>query len=108
MRLPGEVPIDDCLVENQEAGDLARVGSSLLEAATTLNAQARAHPGGPANFALGYLVGKVTIGSEVTQGIHSELVRRVESAARYSPRGQQLPATFLDTYQQGYRAAAAP
>lgn len=105
MRLPGEVPIGDCLVENQEAGDLAQVGSSMVDAATTLNAEAREHPGGTANFELGYLVGQVTAGSEDTDGIHSELVRRVESAARYSPQGEQLPATFLDAYQQGYRAA---
>jgi hypothetical protein len=108
MQLKGEVPISECLVQNQEAGDLARVGSSALAAATALNAEARQHPGGTANFELGYLVGELNEGSEDTQGIHAELVRRVEAAARYSPQGEQLPATFLSTYEEGYEEGITP
>lgn len=108
MTLDGEVPIGDCLVENQEAGDIGQVGSSLVEAATVLNAEARAHPAGTKTFELGYLVGEVVAGSEDTQGIHDELVRRVESAARYSPQGEQLPAAFLATFQEGYDEGLIP
>ena len=46
VRLSGEVPISDCLAENQTAGDLATVGAAMLGAATELNAEARAEPGG--------------------------------------------------------------
>jgi len=104
MKLRGEVPISDCLVENQNAGDLARVGSAMLKAATTLNTEARADPGGTANFELGFLIGKATAGAEDTQGIHAELLRRLESAARYSPSDAGLPAVFLATYEEGFDA----
>ncbi|HEY5977727.1 MAG TPA: hypothetical protein VIT85_07700 [Solirubrobacterales bacterium] len=106
MKLSGEVPISDCLVENQKAGDLARVGTAMLKAATVLNARAREDPGGTANFELGFLVGKATAGAEDTQGIHAELLRRLESAARYAPAGERLPAVFLETFQQGFNAGA--
>src|SRR6476660_1222528 len=49
---PGDVTLSDgttisgCLVENQDPGDLAAVGSAMLAAATTLNAEARKQPGG--------------------------------------------------------------
>src|ERR1041384_7752376 len=52
--LSGEVAISDCLAENQMGGDLAAVGGTMLDAATTLNAEAREDPGGSANLQLGY------------------------------------------------------
>ena len=57
MRARGETPISDCLTENQQAGDLATVGVAMVTAATRLNAEARAEPGGAANLQLGYLLG---------------------------------------------------
>ena len=57
----------------------------MVEAATRLNAEARAEPGGAANLQLGYLLGAAQRGAEGTEGIHAELIRRLTAAARYSP-----------------------
>ena len=104
VRLSGEVPISDCLVSNQSAGDLARVGGTLVALATKLNAQAHQDPGGAPTLQLGYLVGAVTRGAGNTQGIHAELVRRIEAAALYSPAGKPPPEPFDHTYEKGYAA----
>lgn len=106
VKLDGETPISECLAENQQAGDLATVGGTLVEAATELNAEARAKPVGPANLQLGYLLGAAQRGADATEGIHSDLIRRLAVAARYSPEGR-LPATFLATYQEGFDAGHA-
>jgi hypothetical protein len=107
VELKGETPISDCLVENQPGGDLATVGTAMVAAATTLNAEARAEPGGAANVELGYLLGAAQRGADGTDGIHAELIRRLTAAARYSPDGRPLPATFLDAYQRGFDAGHA-
>jgi hypothetical protein len=107
VMLAGEAPISDCLAENQQAGDLATVGTAMLEAATELNTEARAEPGGAANLQLGYLLGAAQRGSEQTNGIHAELVRRLAAAARYSPDNRPLPAPFLRTYREGFDAGSA-
>jgi hypothetical protein len=104
VRLEGDVPISDCLIENQPGGDLERAGNAMLDAATKLNAQARAHPGGRANVELGYLLGAVQRGASETDGIHAVLVRRLVAAARYSPDNRPLPAVYLDAYQRGFDA----
>lgn len=101
--LDGETPISDCLAERQEGGDLANVGEALVETATTLNAEAREEPGGPANVRLGYLLGAVERGAAETEGIHTDLLRRLTVAARYSPR-PPLPATFQRAYREGFEA----
>jgi hypothetical protein len=102
VRLAGEVPISDCLAEGQSGGDLAAVGEATVEAATKLDAEARAEPGGQANLELGYLVGAVQRGAEGTEGIHSELVRRLAVAARYSPGHDPLSPAFKAAYQRGF------
>jgi hypothetical protein len=110
---PGEVMLDDgtpvsgCLVANQEAGDLATVGTAMVSAATTLNAEARAEPGGAANLRLGYLLGAAERGASQNEGIDSELIRRLAVAARYSPDGRPLPPGFLRTYREGFDAGEA-
>lgn len=101
--IAGETPISDCLAENQQAGDLSRVGESLIAVATALNAEATADPGGDANLQLGYLVGAAEAGAEKTEGIHSDLLRRLAVAARFSREGP-LPQQFLATYQRGFDA----
>ena len=103
VRLDGETPISDCLAENQQAGDLAAVGTTMLKAATELNAAARAEPGGDANLQLGYLLGAAQRGADRTEGIHADLLRRLTVAARYTPEGP-LPAGFLGTYAKGFDA----
>lgn len=104
VRLSGEVPISDCLAENQRGGDLATVGLTMVRVATTLNAEARAEPGGDANLRLGYLVGAAERGAEETSGIHTDLIRRLEAAAGYSPGGEPLPRGFVRTYREGVDA----
>lgn len=104
VKLSGEVPISDCLAENQQGGDLATVGAAMVETATRLNSEARADPGGKANLELGYLLGAAQRGAERTSGIHAELVRRLSFAARYSPESQPLPPLFLRAYRKGFDA----
>jgi hypothetical protein len=104
VKLSGEVPIGDCLAESQQGGELATVGTTMVEVATQLNSEARADPGGTANLELGYLLGAVQRGAERTDGIHAELVRRLAFAARYSPENRPLSPLFLRTYRQGFDA----
>jgi hypothetical protein len=104
VKLSGETPISDCLVENQQGGDLATVGTAMVLATTRLNAQGREDPGGKANLELGYLLGAAQRGAEDTNGIHAELIRRLSFAARYSPENRPLPPLFLHTYRQGFDA----
>lgn len=104
VKLRGETPIGDCLAENQQGGDLATVGAAMVEAATKLNAEARAEPGGPANLELGYLLGAAQQGAERTNGIHAELIRRLSFAARYSLDNRPLPPAFYRAYRTGYAA----
>lgn len=102
VRLRGETPISDCLAPNQTAGDLARVGEATVETATELNAEARAEDGGNAAVQLGYLLGAAERGSEESEGIHSDLVRRLTVAARYAPDRQPLSEDFLAGYKEGF------
>jgi hypothetical protein len=104
VRLGGETPISDCLVESQQGGSLATVGTALVTAATELNTAARAEPGGEANLQLGYLVGAASRGAERTEGIHADLIRRLTVGARYAPGRQPLPPAFLATYRAGFDA----
>jgi hypothetical protein len=102
--LEGETLISECLARNQSSGDLTRIGEALIETATKLNAEARAEPGGDANLQLGYLLGAVERGAEESEGIHSDLVRRLVVAARYVPGKQASPPGFLPTYSEGFDA----
>jgi len=104
VRLDGETPISDCLAANQAGGELAEVGTAMLAAATELNAEARAQPGGASNLQLGYLLGAAERAAKGSEGIHAELIRRLSAAARYSPDNRPLPAAFLDAYRRGYDA----
>jgi hypothetical protein len=107
VKLGGETLISECLAENQKAGDLATVGTALVGVATKLNAEARAQPGGDANLQLGYLLGAAERGASQTSGIHAELIRRLSSAARYSPDNRPPSAAFLRVYREGFDAGQA-
>lgn len=93
--------ISECLVPEQSGGELAAVGEEMIAAATTLNTIARDDPTSLAAVQLGYLVGAVEKGSE---GIHADLVRRLNAAARFTPGGGLLPAEFERTFGRGYSA----
>lgn len=99
-----ETPISECLAENQQAGNLATVGEAMVAAATKLNSEARAQPGGEAAVELGYLLGAAERGAERTEGIHADLIRRLTVAARFAPADDPLPAEFLDAYREGFDA----
>lgn len=107
---PGAVELSDgtliseCLARNQDGGELAQVGEALVEAATRLDAEAREDPGGQANLELGYLLGAAERGGEETEGIHSDLLRRLEVAAQFAPGKQPLPPEFRAAYQRGFDA----
>jgi hypothetical protein len=102
--LGDETLISECLTRNQSSGDLTRVGEALIETATALNAEARKDPRGEANLQLGYLLGAVERGTEESEGIHADLVRRLVVAARYVPGKQASPPGFLPTYSEGFEA----
>jgi hypothetical protein len=104
VRLKGETPISDCLPENQKGGELAGVGTTMVTVATKLNSEALANPGARAGLQLGYLLGAAQRGADRTQGIHSELIRRLAVAARYSPDNHPLPPKFLAAYREGFDA----
>ena len=99
--LGGTTPISECLVPEQEAGQLASIGQEMIVAATKLNAQARRDPGGPASVELGYLIGAVSMGADP---IHTDLVRRLNASARFSETGGALPASFERAFGRGYAA----
>jgi hypothetical protein len=99
-----EPPVSECLTANQQGGDLANVGETMVAAATRLNSEARADPSGPAAFRLGYLVGAAERGAAETEGIHADLLRRLRAAALYSRADRGLPATVLGAYRRGVAA----
>ena len=104
VRLADDTSISSCLVANQEAGELTRLGLVLVKTTTALNERARKSPESLAPVQLGYLVGAVEQGAEDTSGIHSNLVQRIETAATFSPGGRPLPGGFDAAYQQGMEA----
>lgn len=104
VELSAGTPISSCLTENQGSGELTTIGTSMLGAATTLNAAGRANPAGPAPVRLGYLVGAAGKGASDTGGIHANLIARLTAAARFSPGGRPLPPAFGPAYASGYAA----
>ncbi len=102
VRLDGQTPISDCFT-GAESPD---VGQTAIKAATLLNAQARRDPGGPETLRLGYLDGAVHEGTAHVPS-EADLVRRVDTAARYNPRGGSLGAAFERAFGKGYAAGEA-
>jgi len=102
VRLDGETPISDCFT-GDESPD---VGQSVIQAATVLNADARREPGGAASLKLGYLAGAVHEGTTHVPS-EADLVRRVDTAARYNPHGGSLGAAFERAFGKGYAAGEA-
>jgi hypothetical protein len=100
VRLGGTTPISDCLVPEQDAGQLANIGHEMIVAATKLNGEAR-RGSVPAALQLGYLTGAVSKGADA---IHTDLVRRLNSAAQFSETGSTLPASFQRAFSRGYAA----
>lgn len=94
---PGQVrisgtPLSDCFNRNADPGDVQGVGAVFIEVAENLADEARDEPGGEAPTRLGYLLGAAERGAGHTQGIHSELIRRLENTS-----------AGIDTDTSGYR-----
>jgi hypothetical protein len=102
VRLDGSTVISDCVVPAQKGGALSTVGQGLVIAATKLNVSGRADPTGNDPVELGYLVGAIERGAADTAGIHADLLRRLDSAARFSPGA--LPPAFATGYATGMAA----
>ena len=79
VRLEG-VPLSACFGPQSDGAELQGVGISFVGAAASLAERARERPEGDAAAQLGYLIGAMRrgAGSVETQGINTELVRRVE------------------------------
>ncbi len=107
VKLAGDTPISECLIENQQGGDLATVGEAMVETATELNGEARDVPTSPAALRLGYLIGAAQRGADSTEGIHADLLRRLTVAARYAPGRDPLSSAFLAAYREGFDAGHA-
>ena len=88
VRIEGTA-ISDCLAKDSSVGDVQAVGAILLETAQALGRERDA-------VALGYLVGALRRGAAGSQGIHLELVRRVEQEAQ--------PFTGSAAFERGLRA----
>ena len=99
--LGSTTPISDCLVPEQNQGQLASIGEEMVVAATKLNAESRRDPSGQAPVELGYLLGAVSKGADP---IHTDLVRRLNSAAHFSQTGGSLPASVERAFGRGYQA----
>jgi hypothetical protein len=99
--LGSTTPISDCLVPEQEGGQLATIGEEMIVAATKLNGEARRNPGGPAAVELGYLIGAVSKGADP---IHTDLVRRLNASAHFNVTGGALPASLERGFGRGYEA----
>jgi hypothetical protein len=104
VRLGGDTAISDCFSDSQGSGEFADVGQTVIKAATQLNASARQDGGGDAAVELGYLDGAVRKGAQSTAETAVDLVRRVESAARFTPGGGSPGASFERAYGKGYAA----
>lgn len=107
--LDGSVPISDCLAPEQSSGELNAVAEGAIPAATRLNAEVQRRPGSRAAARaatrLGYLVGALEEGASDTAGIHTDLIRRINSAARFSDDPEGLGAEFERAYGAAYQAA---
>jgi hypothetical protein len=97
VRLESETKLSDCLVRTSEPGDVLLVGETYVAVAARLADAAAEDPGAQAALRLGYLMGAVRRGAEETQGIHDELLRRVEQETTRVDRAS--PA-----YRRGERA----
>lgn len=102
VRLGGGEPISGCFTGDESAD----IGQAMIRTATLLNADAREDPGGPATVRLGYLAGAVHEGTAHLPS-EADLVRRVDTAARYNPHGGSLGAAFERAFGKGYAAGEA-
>jgi hypothetical protein len=102
VRLGGDTQIRSCFT-GAESPDISQTA---VKVATVLNAQARRDPGGQGSISLGYLVGAIHVGTAHVPS-EADLVRRIDTAARYNPHGGSLGAAFERGFGKGYAAGEA-
>jgi hypothetical protein len=73
--------LSGCLVKSSDPAEIQDVGGTYLAVAADLASGVTTKPEGDQALRLGYLIGAVRRGADRTQGIHSELVRRLEQEA---------------------------
>ena len=100
VRLGGETPISDCLAENQKAGDLATVGTAMVDRGDQAQRRSAGRAGRRRQPPARLPARRAQRGADGTEGIHAELIRRLAAAARYSPDNRPLPPAFLRTYRR--------
>jgi hypothetical protein len=81
VRIEG-VALSECLTKRSSPEQVQRVGATYVEAAARLSQSARTDPGGRDALRLGYLVGAAHRGASSTEGVHSELIRRLDQELR--------------------------
>src|SRR4051794_9017166 len=96
--------LSECVAGARTDADLQNAGLVLTRAAAPLADRAQRGDAGAA-LDLGYLVGAAQRGASRTNGIHAELARRVESAARILADGGS--ANLASALQRGLRAGEA-
>jgi hypothetical protein len=96
----GRGRLSDCLQHGASGDQVQLVGTGFVDAASRLSARARRDHGGRAALELGYLVAAAHRGGATTQGVHDELLRRLD---------QELGAidTSSAAYHRGKRAGHA-
>lgn len=77
----GGTPLSACLSRSSSPVEIQQVGGSFLEVASALARQASENRASRSATQLGYLIGAVRKGAATTQGIHLEMVRRLEQEA---------------------------
>ena len=77
VRIDG-VAISSCMTDGADAADVQQLGAAVTGAAAGLAEVAAERPESAEALRLGYLTGALRRGSRQTQGLHSELVRRVD------------------------------
>jgi hypothetical protein len=90
-------PLSECFGRGSDAAELQMVGASYIAVAARLAEAARLRPDGPDALRLGYLAGAARRGAARTQGVHDELIRRID---------QELSGvdTATPSYRRGFEA----
>jgi hypothetical protein len=104
VRLPGGVPISACTRRARTDAELQTLGATVHLVAERLAARVRTARDAAAAGQLGYLTGAVAAGADRSNGISSELARRVGVAG--SGLGELSPAVAR-ALAQGATAGAA-
>ena len=80
---PGPVSVDGtrisrCFARRSSSADVENVGAGLITVAEQLSSRAHVHPHSRSATELGYLIGASERGAARTEGIHYELLRRLQ------------------------------